>query len=284
MRISTVLVLATLGLMSTVGFAPAQAPGRIWHYAPNGNFDLAGTFSPARFGFDIADVSNRAQLDTLPAGVRGLVWIGTCAGADDLFKAKIAAVIDHPKLFGFNLMDDPDPTGRGAHPCAPEHLRAEADWVHAQRPGVVTFVALMNQGTSTSPAFDAVYAPDRSHVDLFSIAPYPCRIEWRSCDIDMIDRYVAVALRTGVPAERIIPTYQTFGFGAWRTDTGGRYRMPNGDELRLMLDRWQRLIPHPAFDMAYSWGTQLGAASLSQSPDLLEIFKDRHDVAKKNGG
>lgn len=279
MKRLALLLLATVGLMAGGASASAQPTSRVSHYAPNGNFGSDGTFAPAGWGFDIADVSSRAQLDDLPAGVRGLVWIGTCAGADETFRAKVAAVIDHPKLFGFNLMDDPDPTGRGAHPCPPDHLRAQADWVHGQRPGIVTFIALMNQGTSVLPRFDTVYAPERSHVDFFSIAPYPCRIEWSSCDVDMVDRYVAAAAQAGVPADRIIPTYQTFGFGTWRTDTGGRYRMPNGNELRALLDRWRQLVPHPAFDMAYSWGAQRGAASLSQAPDLLAIFRERHGAA-----
>lgn len=279
-RLASLALSAALGLLAPALAAGAEpAPTR--HFAANGNFDEHGRFAPGRIGFDIADVSGRSELDALPGVVKGLVWVGSCAGADEAFRAKVSAVIDHPRLFGFYLMDDPDPRGRWRPACPPDNLRAQADWIHARRPDALTFVALMNANSSAAPAFETAYAPARTHVDLFSIAPYPCRIEWTACDIDMIDRFVAAAVRDGFPREKLVPTYQTFGLGAWRTDTGGRYRTPTQAELKAMLARWQSLVPAPALDYAYSWGEQRGAQSLSGAADLQEAFAERHRAQRR---
>ena len=242
----TLATLAALALWSPA--RPNEQHAQARHFASNANFDANGAFAPARAGFDIADVSERKQLDRLPDGVEGLIWVGACAGADENFKAKVDAVIDHPKLYGFYLVDDPDPTGRWRPLCRGDSLKAETDYIHAKRPEAMTFIALMNLGSSAAPAFSPDYAPERTGVDLYGVAPYPCRAGWTACDYAMIDRFVAAALASGIPLERVAPTYQTFGSGSWKSDAGGAYRMPSAEELRAMLARWDALAPTPKLD------------------------------------
>src|SRR5262249_22613942 len=61
------------------------APKTPLHHAPNRNFDLRGNYLPGRVGFNLADVSSVAQLNSLPNGVKGLVWVGQCKGVDPTF-------------------------------------------------------------------------------------------------------------------------------------------------------------------------------------------------------
>jgi hypothetical protein len=243
------------------------------HYAPNGNFDQRGEFTPGTVGFDLADVSNAAALDRLPANVMGLVWVGRCKGADAGFRELVLSVIDHPKTFGFYLMDDPDPSGRWKEPCRPEALREEADWIHARRGDALTYVALMNIGSSLAPAYDASLGPEKTHVDLFGVAPYPCRVEWPQCRYEMIGPFVEAAKKAGVPLSAIVPTYQTFGGGGWRTDTGGAFRMPEPEEMQRILTIWSEKVPSPVFDGVYSWGAQRGDVALSASLSLQTVLK-----------
>jgi hypothetical protein len=159
--------LAICGLICVLGISAAAWSAtpqqkRVRHFAPNANFDAKGDFLPGKAGFDIADVSSRTELDFLPKGAKGLVWIGQCNGVDANFEKLVRAVIDHPKLFGFYLMDDPDPTGQWRFQCTALDLRTESDWIHRRRPEAVTFVALMNVGSSASPEFSAEYAPLRA--------------------------------------------------------------------------------------------------------------------------
>jgi hypothetical protein len=268
--------LALLFAFESTAGARAEERPKAWHFAPNENFNAAGTFVPAEAGFNLADVSSRRELDLLPEGIKGLVWVGQCGGVTTKFEGVVGAVIDHPRAYGFYLMDDPDPTGRWGRQCTAWDLRAEADWIHARRPDSVTFVALMNVGSSGSPAFSAEYVPEKSHVDFFSVAPYPCRTGWAECDYDMIDRYIAASRDAGFPLSRIVPTFQSFGGGAWKADSGGSYRLPSSSELQSMLERWGRLAPLPAFDFAYSWGQQRSDDSLAASAELQAVFA-RHN-------
>jgi hypothetical protein len=261
--------------LSAAPWPGAAAPVR--HYASNNNFDSASQFAPARAGFDLADVASPQQLDGLPADVLGFVWIGKCAGADEAFRLEIDKYVSHPKVFGFYLMDDPDPTGRWRPTCPEANLRAQADYIHARIPGARAFIALMNVGTAAAPAFTDRYAPERSHIDLFSVAPYPCRARSRDCDFDMIGRFVEAARGAGYPTARIVPTYQTFGGGQWRpADGGGEYRMPSAAETEAMLRSWSAIIAAPEMDFAYSWGRQRDDQALESAPELQEIFM-RHN-------
>jgi hypothetical protein len=267
-----VATLAFACLAASTVFGKAQQPRPVLHLAANGNFAANGEFLPGKVGFDLADVSNRGQLDRLPDGVKGLVWMGLCAGADKIFVEFARTVIDHPKLFGFYLMDDPDPTGGWRPSCKASDLRAESDWIHARRRDAMTFVALMNLGSWAAPDYGGEYAPEKSHVDLFGVSPYPCRANWPQCDYGMIDRFVAAAARAGIPLARVVPIYQAFGGGGWRADSAGQFRLPSPTEMEVMFERWRQLTPAPVFDYVYSWGVQKGDDSLIGSAPLQEVF------------
>lgn len=246
------------------------------HFAANGNFDANGAFAPGKVGFNLADVSGEAILDSLPANVKGLAWIGRCGGVDADFLKAVRPYLGHERLFGFNLMDDPDPTGRYAPVCAASKLKAESDWIHAKMPWAKTFIALMNLGSSREPSFARAYNPINSHVDLFGISPYPCRTELHGCDFGMIARFVTAAEAAGIPAAAIVPVYQSFGGGSWVDDGYGRYQLPTATEEREILARWHALVPSPAFDYVYSWGSQRSDNALQESPELQTVFRHQN--------
>jgi hypothetical protein len=251
------------------------------HYAPNGNFDRDGRYLPGKIGFNLADVSSVRQLDSLGVDVKGLVWVGQCNGADENFRRAVQPYVGNSKVFGFFLMDDPDPrkilqSGKLSVPCKPENLKAESDWVHSHMPGAMTFIVLMNLSSSKTPSFENTYNPANSHIDLFGLDPYPCRTELQGCDFDMIDRYVAAAMSWGIPRSSMVPFYQSFGGGDWVDDYGGRYLLPTAEQMRQILDRWWKHVDAPAFDAVYSWGSQRADAALEGAPALQEILLDHN--------
>src|SRR5258705_12226424 len=129
------LAASALLMQSLVLDVPARAgPRSALHYAANGNFNSNGRYLPAAAGFNLADVSTVAQLNSLPDGVKGLVWVGQCNGVDATFLSTVRPYIRNAKLFGFYLMDDPDPTGVHRSLCTAENLKAESDWIHANVP------------------------------------------------------------------------------------------------------------------------------------------------------
>jgi hypothetical protein len=145
---------------STSATAPAASPALTpdaapwpvtkWHYAPNNNFNHAGEYTPGVDGFNLADVNaySRSQLDGLPAGVHGLVYIGTCDGVTTAFQAAVDLFAGDPKLFGFYITDEPTPKH-----CPAANLLAEDNYIHEHAPGAKTFAILENLGKSALPTF-----------------------------------------------------------------------------------------------------------------------------------
>jgi hypothetical protein len=178
-------------------------------------------------------------------------------------------------------MDDPDPTGKYHPLCAAEDLKAQSDWIHTNVPGAKVFILLMTMSPAKAPSFGGTYNPANSHVDLFGLAPYPCRTELSGCDHDMIDRYVVAAESWGVSRDAIVPVYQTFGGGNWVDDGGGQYALPTVSQLQQILARWDKLVPAPVFDVAYSWGSQNAHVALESSPELQALISLHNGAARR---
>jgi hypothetical protein len=266
---------------TTSNAATAQpGPATLMHYAPNANVDSIGNYVPGKAGFNLADVRSISRLNSLPAGVKGLVDVGQCNGADAVFISTVQRFIGNPKLFGFYLMDDPDPTGKYHPLCTADNLKAESDWIHINVPGAKTFIVLMQISSSKTPSFTDTYNPANSHIDLFGIDPYPCRTELNGCDFEMIDRFVTAAESWGVPRSRMVPVYQAVGGGGWVDDSGGQYTVPTVSQERQILARWKTLIPRPVFDYAYSWGSQKDDVALENSPDLQKLFSAHNSATR----
>ncbi len=264
-------------------FVQARRAGPVTalHYAPNANFDAAGHYVPGNIGFNLADVGSPELLTALPAGVRALVWVGQCDGVTAKFRQSVAPYIGHANVFGFYLMDDPDPrlriTAHGLQRlCTAQHLNEESAWIHGRMPGAITFVVLMNLSSRIHPSYIEGYDATTLHVDLVGVAPYPCRTELKACDYRIINRYVAAVEAAGFRPDQIVPVYQSFGGGDWPDGAGGTYALPSAQQERRILQRWQSLLRHPKFDYAYSWGSQRADHSLENSVALRTVF-DRHN-------
>jgi hypothetical protein len=277
---ATILALA-LGLAFWPYAASSEAtPLEVLHYGANNNFDAKGRYMPAHAGFNVADLTQPQRLAVLPPGVKALVWVGMCDGVTPKFLARVQPFIGNPRVLGFFLMDDPDPRPRadrqGSAPCEADKLRAESDWLHAHMPGARTFIILMNLGTARQPFYGEAYRPEIKHIDLFSLCAYPCRSELNGCDFNMVERYVAAAEAGGVPRSHIVPNYQTFGGGRWKDDADGQYLMPTPAQEEEIIRRWDALVPHPVFDMVYSWGSQREDYALENDPALQQLFAARN--------
>ncbi|MGH9043726.1 MAG: hypothetical protein ACRDVP_02610 [Acidimicrobiales bacterium] len=252
------------------------------HYAPNSNF--RGTeYLPGRFGFNLADVEAPGQLAYLGTNVRALVYVGSCAGVTRSFVSKVAAYIRSPLVFGFYLMDEPDALGGFKPRCAPSKLRSESDWIHQHDESAKTFIVLLNRSSPEHPSYTHTYNRKNSHIDLFGIDPYPCRSEYGGCRLSIINRYVAAAEAVGIEPREIVPVFQAFGGGLYDDGNGGRFLAPTPAEERRMLVKWQHLVPHPSFDYAYSWGSQMRDTALEQLPMLAKVFADHNSKRPRSG-
>ena len=239
------------------------------HFAANGNFS-GSSYDPGAVGFNLADVSSNAETEALPPGVKGLEWIGSCAGATSSFQTNVQSFIGDPKVFGFYLMDEPDPSS-----CSAANLKAESDWIHTNDPGTYTFIIEQDLSSSNHPTYQGGYNPANSHIDLYGLDPYPCRSENPAsapCAYSWLSLAVSAAEKEGIPLADIVPAYQAFGGGTWIDDGGGSYQLPTPTQVSEILATWGSLVPTPVFDFTYSWGVQNGDQSLQGSPALQQIL------------
>ena len=52
------------------------------------------------------------------------------AGVTPSFTNVVQPFLGNARVFGFYLMDEPDPTGRYSALCPPANLKAESDYIH----------------------------------------------------------------------------------------------------------------------------------------------------------
>jgi hypothetical protein len=273
-RGSTTPTTTTTTTAPTTNPASAAGPRTAEHFAANGNLS-GSTYQPGAVGFNLADVSSNAETAALPVGVKGLEWIGSCAGATSSFRSTIQSFVGDPKVFGFYLMDEPDPSS-----CSPANLKAESDWIHANDPGTYTFIIEQDLSSSNHPTYQGGYNPANSDIDLYGLDPYPCRSENPAsapCAYSWLGLAVTAAEKEGIPLVDIVPVYQAFGGGTWVDDGGGSYQLPTAAEESEILSTWGALVPAPVFDYTYSWGIQDGDQALNGNPALQQILSAHND-------
>jgi len=241
--------------MSTTG------PTTALHYAANGNFDSNGVYAAGADGFNLADVGSVSELDSLPAGDKGLVYLGMTDGVTAAFTAAVDSYIGDPKLYGFYLVDEPDGSATTA-----ANLKAEADYIAAHVPGAISYMTEQNLSADTTPSF--YYTPANTDINLFGLDPYPVNTNVpNGLDYNIIPTAVAAAEKAGIPLADIVPVYQAFGGGGYTT-----YGLPSAAQAQQILATWGAAVPNPAFDYAYSWGTQESDTALSNDPTLAAVF------------
>ena len=248
---------------------PASGPRTSQHFTANVNFS-GSTYLPGADGFNLADVSSNSATAALPGGVKGLEYIGSCDGATASFQSTIQTFVGDPKVFGFYLMDEPNPSS-----CSAANLKAESDYIHANDPGTYTFIIEEDLSSSNHPTYQGGYNPANSDIDLYGLDPYPCRSENPAsapCSYSWLGLAVTAAEAEGIPLADIVPVYQAFGGGAWVDDGGGSYQLPTAGEESAIISTWGSLVPTPVFDYAYSWGSQRGDQPMSGSPSLQSVF------------
>ncbi|MEW2358032.1 hypothetical protein [Spirillospora sp. NPDC029432] len=264
---------------------PPASPGATRPEPPR-TLNIALNTEPADYprlrelGYDLVDVKpDPSSVEGVPDGMRAMLWVGnfTCepfeySYAD--FAAAVRRLARHPKVYGWYLSDEPNPR---RCPEIADEIRRRADLIEREAPGQISFISL------TDWPMRAV-TPEKVNVDLVGLDPYPCKGSARTrsrCDIGAIDRMVRMADAAGIPRRLVVPVFQTFG---QRCSTGDKqYWLPTEDQMRQILHRWDRLVPNPPMDIAYSWGHQgrwacptLKDAAGGGHPDLQSIMKARN--------
>lgn len=273
------------------------------HAAFNTQGDVADLIA---LGFNLFDVTGSktnptsvlALVNALPEGTQALVWLGNMGNApigqscpppgysDAQFEAQVDILADNPKVFGYNLSDEPHPS---VCPDAANAIKARSDYIHTHAPGQKTYITILD-GSNMCPEGEGceyhAFRPEITHVDLFGLDPYPCHFDSAgqpvTCDISKISQRVELATANGIPVSAIVPVFEAFGQEGRLDGKSIYYRTPTTAEFQDMLDLWESLVPNPVFDFAYTWGIQCTAStcpapqSLKNHPELQLLIKQHN--------
>lgn len=273
------------------------------HAAFNTQGDISELMALGFNLFDIAGSKSNpedtlARVNALPEKTQALVWVGNLGNApsgkdcpspgfsDVEFKAIVDVLAKNPKVFGYNLADEPHPS---ICPDAVDLLKQRSDYIHTYAPGQKVYITIQD-GSNMCPAGEgceySALRPEATHVDLIGIDPYPCHFndngEPVTCDISRISRRVQSAVANGIPISSIVPVFQAFGQENRLDGKSMYYRTPTTKEFQAMLDLWKSLVPNPAFDFAYTWGIQCTESScpapqgLKNHPELQLLIKQHN--------
>lgn len=257
-------------------------------------------------GFNLFDVSGSKNnpastlelINALPEGTQALVWLGNMGNAplgqscpppgfsDAEFEAQVDILADNPKVFGYNLSDEPHPA---TCPDAANALRIRSDYIHTHAPGQMTYITVLD-GSNMCPEGEGceyyAFRPEVTHVDLFGLDPYPCHFNSAGqpvpCDTSVISKRVQLAVENGIPLSAIVPVFEAFGQEDRLDGKTTYYRTPTTDEFQEMLNLWDSLVPNPVFDFTYTWGIQCTESScpasqtLKNHPELQALIKQRN--------
>lgn len=260
----TAVAVAVAVLPAAALTAPAAgAADGTRHYVSN----LHGSTAPAAYGWDVFDTGpSPAAVNGLPAGVQALVWLGQKCPTiiDASFRGKVDALAGNPRVYGYYLSDEPH---IAACPGGPAALASRADYIRSRTGGAQKSFIVLSKVADFGP-----FRPEKSHVDLVGLDPYPCSIANPQCDIAKIGQRVSAALAAGIPLATVVPVYQNFG---QELTASHYYNLPTVAQMVAMLAEWDRLVPAPVMDYSYSWGNQSSSnPTLVDSPELRQVMAD----------
>lgn len=212
----------------------------------------------ASFGWNLLDVSSKAEADQLPAGTRGLVWVGdydnsscTWEVSDSDLQSELPAMGADRRVYGFFISDEADPH---ACPAAPDQHAARTHLIHRLSPGKPTIMVMdSNSGAQTLDQIRGWLGA----TDFVALDPYPCYAGKR-CKYAWIDQLIKAADRAGLHYWGVV---QAFADDTWR--------WPTPTEEKHMLSQWTTSNESGYMTFSWRWHGQ----TLASRPELLRVFK-----------
>jgi hypothetical protein len=203
------------------------------------------------YGWNLIDVSSKDEVDALPYGTRGLVWVGdwnnaTCSWeiSDARLTSKVVSMVGDRKVVGFYFSDEPDPI---ACPGAPRRHGQRSALIRRLDPAAFT-VMVVRSNTATSASEVKLWGGAATYVGL---DPYPCE-KGEACDFTRMTRMIQAADSAHIAYWGV---QQAFADYHWRWPTaaeltriGAIWKASNATGSMTFAWKWKnsRLAPHPA--------------------------------------
>jgi chitodextrinase len=223
----------------------------------------------ANLGVNLIDTGSQWSADQLPAGLRGMVWVGdydntTCSWevSDSSLSSTVTAAKGDAKVFGWFFSDEPNPL---ACPNAPAQHRARSDLIHSLDPSTKTFIVLDSNGFAGNLTQDAIDQIPLwlGAADFIGLDPYPCLVN-KSCNYTFISNMIAKADSTGIPYVGVLQAFD--GTGA-----GEQFRLPTPTELQTMVNLWA--ASHEVGSGFFAWDWAPANWNLNAHPELESVIQ-----------
>jgi IPT/TIG domain len=212
----------------------------------------------ASYGWNLADVGGKSEADALPAGMKGLVWVGdydntTCDWqvSDASLSATVQKMVGDPHVFGYFFSDEPYAE---TCPNAPAQHAARNALIKSIDPNATTVMLLNANGSSHRSVWPLWSTP--TDADYIAIDPYPC-LQGLDCDWSLVTKSIQAADAAGFRYWIAVQSFADF-----------EYRFPTASELQYLLGLVSQ--SHAQGLMTFAW-TYSGNC-LCDHPDLLSVW------------
>jgi hypothetical protein len=243
--------------------APSPTPGTTNGSAPRYRYiynsasgSPPGQAGAALNGWNLLDVGSKDSADALPAGTKGLVWLGDYAAnctwemSDAAVTDEVTSAIGDPKVAGYFFSDEPDPN------CPNVGIEHKARSALIRSLDPTKFTVMVADMNSDQASLDQIplWKGAATYVGL---DPYPCRPN-EPCTYSWIRQVIAAADAAGLSYWGVA---QAFNDSNWR--------WPTPAEEGRMLTQWALSKQRGYMTFAWTWNGN----DLTSKPRLLRVLR-----------
>jgi hypothetical protein len=210
------------------------------------------------YGWNLADVGGKSAADALPAGMKGLVWVGdydnsTCNWqmSDATLTTKVKSMVGDPHVFGYFFSDEPYAE---KCPSAPAQHAARNALIKSIDPTATTVIVLNANGSAHRATFPLWKTP--THADFIGIDPYPF-VKGKANDWSLVTKSVQAADTAGFRYWFVVQSFENY-----------EYRFPTAAELQTLLGMMGQSRAEGL--MTFAW--KYAGFCLCDHPDLLAVW------------
>jgi hypothetical protein len=205
------------------------------------------------YGWNLIDVSSKDEVDVLPPGAKGLVWVGdwnntSCSWevSDAKLTKKVMSMVGDPKVVGFYFSDEPNPV---ACPDAPRRHVQRSALIRRLDPSVFT-VMVARSNTDTSASELRLWRGAATYVGL---DPYACDVG-KACNFARITRMIRAADKAHIAYWGVLQAFADYD-----------WRWPTPAELTRIASIWKASNAKGSMTFAWKWSD----SRLALHPKLL---------------
>jgi hypothetical protein len=205
-----------------------------------------------QYGYNLIDVTSKAEADGAPAGTLGQVWLfdysnRSCSWekSDSYVRDVVSSMAVDPKVAGFYFSNEPDPF---ACPTAPQQHKERNALIKSLAPNKYTVIGIDGNWRDHFDRYGTMWS---GAADIVNYNPYVCFEGQSTCDWAWYDHVITTA------QSNFASTGQKYSIAVQAFREKGEWRWPTAAEEAQMLSRLKdRSLTGMTEYMTFSWNWQ----------------------------